>query len=64
MKDKWPAAHKFLKAFRLTNSQQEPIMKAVDVDNKNWKTLLLHGSMPMCLFGNPGLKAQCSLSFI
>lgn len=37
MKKKWPAAYKLLKAYRLTNAQQEPIMKAVDVDKKKLK---------------------------
>jgi len=32
MKDKWPAAYKFLKSFRITNAIQEPIMGAVDND--------------------------------
>ncbi len=32
MKDKWPAAHEFMKNFRITNADQEPIMGAVDND--------------------------------
>jgi len=30
MKDKWPAAYEFLKAFEINNAIQEPIMGAVD----------------------------------
>lgn len=32
VKDKWPAAHEFLKNFRISNADQEPIMGAVDND--------------------------------
>jgi len=32
MKDKWPGAYKMLQAFRLSNTEQAAMMKAVDVD--------------------------------
>lgn len=32
MKDKWPAAYRFLKTLQITNDIEEPLMKAVDVD--------------------------------
>jgi glycine betaine/proline transport system substrate-binding protein len=34
MKDKWPAAYRFLKNYRIRNETQIPLMKAVDVDGK------------------------------
>jgi glycine betaine/proline transport system substrate-binding protein len=34
LKDKFPAAYKFLKAFQFTNQDQGPLMKAVDVDGR------------------------------
>ncbi len=35
MKEKWPGAYEFLSQFRFFNSDQEPIMKAVDLDGKD-----------------------------
>ena len=32
MKEKWPAAYRFLELFKITNDVQIPLMKAVDVD--------------------------------
>lgn len=40
MKDKWPAAFEFLKLFTITNSDQIPMMKAVDVDNRKLKDVV------------------------
>jgi glycine betaine/proline transport system substrate-binding protein len=34
MKDKWPAAYRFLKNYKISNETQIPMMKAVDVDGK------------------------------
>ena len=34
MKDKWPAAHKFLKAFQLRNEDQIQMMKAIDQEGR------------------------------
>jgi glycine betaine/proline transport system substrate-binding protein len=34
MKDKWPAAYRFLKNYKISNETQIPMMKAVDVDSK------------------------------
>ena len=33
--DKWPAAFRFLEAYTLTNGDQEPMMKAIDVDGRD-----------------------------
>lgn len=37
MADKWPAAHKFLSSFQLAAPDQEPMMKAIDVDGQDLK---------------------------
>ena len=34
MKDKWPAAYRFLKNYKISNDAQIPMMKAVDIDGK------------------------------
>jgi len=34
LKDKWPAAHKFLKAYQITNEQQGPLAMAVETEGK------------------------------
>jgi glycine betaine/proline transport system substrate-binding protein len=35
MKDKWPAAYRFLKLLTVTNEIQIPLMKAIDVNNQD-----------------------------
>jgi glycine betaine/proline transport system substrate-binding protein len=35
MEDKWPAAFRFLHEYTLTNGDQEPMMKAIDVDGRD-----------------------------
>ena len=35
MKDKWPAAFRFLQEFTLTNADQGPMMAAIDVDGRD-----------------------------
>lgn len=35
MQDKWPAAYRLLKNYTLTNEDQNPMMKAVDVDGRD-----------------------------
>ncbi len=34
LKDKWPAAYKFLKAYQMTNEQQGPMAMAVEVEGQ------------------------------
>ncbi|MGH6875568.1 MAG: ABC transporter substrate-binding protein [Aestuariivirgaceae bacterium] len=34
LKDKWPAAHRFLKAYQITNEQQGPLAMAVETEGK------------------------------
>ena len=34
LKDKWPAAYKFLKAYKMTNDQQGPMAMAVEIEGK------------------------------
>ncbi|MCH7659813.1 MAG: hypothetical protein IH933_04285 [Euryarchaeota archaeon] len=35
MKDKWPAAYRLLQNYTLTNDDQNPMMKAIDVDGRD-----------------------------
>ncbi len=35
MKDKWPAAFRLLQNYTLTNDDQNPMMKAIDVDGRD-----------------------------
>lgn len=35
MKDKWPAAYRLLQNYTLTNEDQNPMMKAIDVDGRD-----------------------------
>jgi glycine betaine/proline transport system substrate-binding protein len=34
LKDKWPAAHRFLKVYQITNEQQGPLAMAVETEGK------------------------------
>lgn len=40
MKDKWPVAHKFLSDFQMSAPDQEPMMKAVDVDGEDLQAVV------------------------
>ena len=40
MKDKWPAAYKFLKAYQLRNKDEIPMMNAIDKEGKDLKAVV------------------------